>query len=178
MRHLCPTPSWAAAREGLGPWGPGAGHGRGRSYRWAELRGVHEDMPANVPQTQPRACPVSKRPRLNPWGSSSCSERMPQRDVYRGHGAGKASTVPSHLTPTGPSTFPHPTQRLFNEDGDMMGMHHMMGKKLMIKCDNCTLVSTWSAAGTVQVRSYELSHLTLTTPLWAGAFLSFLFYAE
>lgn len=95
-----------------------------------------------------------------------------------GHGAGKASTVPSHLTPTGPSTFPHPTQRLFNEDGDMMGMHHMMGKKLMIKCDNCTLVSTWSAAGTVQVRSYELSHLTLTTPLWTGAFLSFLFYAE
>lgn len=42
----------------------------------------------------------------------------------------------------------------------MMGMHHVMGRKLMIKCDNCTLVSAWSAAGTVRARSYTLSHNT------------------
>ena len=60
----------------------------------------------------------------------------------------------------------------------MMGMHHVVGRKLMIKCDNCTLVSAWSAAGTVRARSYALSRLTLTTPLWAGAFLSSLFYTE
>ena len=40
-RHLCPTPCWAAANEGLGSWDT-----EGRSYRWAEPRCVYQKVHA------------------------------------------------------------------------------------------------------------------------------------
>ena len=136
MRRLCPTPSRAAAREGLGPWGTGAGRGRGRSYRWAELRCVHQDELAKVPQPQPRACPGGLTQGEAPLQREDATQRHPlsedatQRQshpVYRGRtwGSGKASTIPSHPTPTGPSTFPPPPIPLQHKDSLMttvMGM--------------------------------------------------------
>lgn len=88
---------------------------------------IKKYMPT-CPRPSPEHVLAPKDPGLTqgeaPVAARGCRTEM---STEAGRGAGKASTVYSHPIPTGPSTFPHPTKRLFNdicddEDGDMMGM--------------------------------------------------------
>lgn len=91
-RHLSPTRSWAAANEGLGPWGTG-----GRSYRWVEPRSVYQKVHAKrCPRPSPEPVLGSKDPGLTqgevPVAARGCHTEMPAEGGGSGRGGvGKAA---------------------------------------------------------------------------------------